>query len=85
MCYYASWRNFANMVSLANLTITMRTASQLCAGGRSQNLNILDLDPRSLDSCKHSSAISVSIKQSMILLCMCNNSWMYASMLWATF
>ena len=47
MCFYASWRNFANMVSLANSTITMRTASQFCARGRSQNQNILDLDPRS--------------------------------------
>ena len=47
MCFYASWRHFANMVSLANSTITMRTASKFFARGRSQSQNVLDLDPRS--------------------------------------
>ena len=44
MCYYASWQNFANMGSPANLTITARTASKFCARSRSQSQNIFDLD-----------------------------------------
>ena len=45
MCFYASWQNFTNMVSPANLTATSRTASKFCSRNRSQSVNIFDLDP----------------------------------------
>ena len=43
MLYYASWQNFANMGSPANLTITVRTASKFCARSRSQSNHIFNL------------------------------------------
>ena len=43
ICGYASWQNFENMVSPANLTITARTASKFCARARSQSRNNFDL------------------------------------------
>ena len=45
MSCIASWQNFANMWSPANLTITARTASKFCARSRSQSKNIFDLNP----------------------------------------
>ena len=43
MSYYASWQNFTNMASPANLAITARTASKFCARSRSQSTHIFDL------------------------------------------
>ena len=44
ICYYASWQDFANMKSTANLNITVRTASTFCARSRSPSKRIFDLD-----------------------------------------
>ena len=45
MCYCASWQNFANVGSPANVAIAARTAPKCCAGSQSQSKYILDLDP----------------------------------------
>ena len=44
MCDNASWQNFANIVSPANLTMTARTASKFCAKSWSRDKHIFDLD-----------------------------------------
>ena len=44
MCDNATWQNFANLVSPANLTLTARTASKFCARSWSQHKHIFDLD-----------------------------------------
>ena len=36
MCLYTSWQHFANMMSLAKMAITARTASKFCAKTRSE-------------------------------------------------
>ena len=45
MCHYASWQNFENVGSPANLAITVRTASKCCPRSRSQSKNTFDLNP----------------------------------------
>ena len=36
MCFYTCWQHFANMISPAQMTMTARAASQLCARTQSK-------------------------------------------------
>ena len=57
MCDNASWQNFANMVSPANLTMTTRTGSKFCARSWSRDKHIFNLDLISLALSETSGAV----------------------------
>ena len=44
MCFYISWQHFSNMMSPAQMTITARTASEICARTRSECPEIFVFD-----------------------------------------
>ena len=71
MCYQASWQNFANTASPANMTITARSPLKFCERSGSQSKHIFDLSPISqvfLESEDLQARTSLCIMENVIVL-----------------